>query len=398
MTNSPTIELPPTAGPPPPGPPPTHRRRWWIGWVAGLTACAVVLSLGLYFALRDNTTTPTAAGPSATPTPTAGAPTASPGATASSAPGNALSGPAHPAPDGRIALDVLKNTTLVIPPWPTDNMPGPSGPIKFTDGTAEVPAGTDFPSIRHMTIDQVLYGDVDRDGAEETIAAIGLYVQGGSQQLVAFDRDASGRIITLGAVVATTAALRAINVDNLGIASNGVITAQVGDYAACCGDATPTQHQWRSYSWTGRAFQQVGGPTAFPVNPAVTETAISAGDLAFGPATNGVRRGTLTVTVSYLYGAVPDRLSIGFETTPDIRRDGTAWPPVRTWFQGFAVDVGAPRAGGSITYTFAFSRTPVGDTSSGVAVTLFGSTRQGTQLSESNPLNNRASVNISTAG
>lgn len=400
MTNAPTIELPPTAGQPPTGPP-KHRRRRWTIWAAALSAFAVALSLSLYFVLRDNTAQPTAAGPSATPSPTASTPAAVPSnsasATASTVPSTAAS-PANPAPDGRIALDVLKNATLVIPPWPADNVPGPSGPIKFTNGVAEVPAGSDFPSIRHMTIDQVRYGDVDRDGAAETVAAIGLYVQGGSQQLVAFDRDASGRIVTLGSVLSTTGAVRSIDVNNFRVDSNGVITGQVGDYAACCGDRTPTQHQWRSYAWTGNAFRQVGGPTAFPVNPAVAETAIRTSDLVLGPATNGVRLGTLTVKVSYSYGAVPDHLSIGFTLTSDLRRDGTAWPPTRTWFQGFAVDVRTPAAGTSATYTFAFSQTPVSGTSPGGSITLFGSTRQGTQLSESNLFNNLASINVRTVG
>ena len=394
MTNSPTIELPPAAGQPPPGPPPRHHRPRWIAWAAALTAFALVLSLTLYLVLHDSTAQPAAAGPSTSPAPTAGAPavispSATPGTSASSA-------PAHPAPDGAIAADVLKNATLAIPPWPSDNMPGPSGRVTFTNGVAEVPAGLDFPSTRHMVIERVLYGDVDRDGAAETLAALGLYVQGGSQQLIAFDRDSAGRIITLGTVLSTTGPLRSFTTNTIRIETNGTITVQVGDYAGCCGDATPTLRQWRSYGWDGRTFRQVGGPSAFPVNPAVTETAISTGRLVLGPAINGTRHGTLTVTVSYLYGARPDHLSIGFEPA-NLQPDGTAWRHARPWFRGFAVDVPAPGAVGSATYTFAFSQTGTSGTGTGLSVSLFGSDKQDHQLSDANPLNNTTSVTVRTA-
>jgi hypothetical protein len=52
--------------------------------------------------------------------------------------------------------------------------------------------------------------------------------------------------------------------------------------------------QWRSYGWSGQGFGQVGGPSAFPVNPSVTETVLAAGELVLGPAIDGVRHGTLT--------------------------------------------------------------------------------------------------------
>ncbi len=396
MSHTPTIELPPAPPPLPAG----HRKRRRIALVAGAAALVLAVPPTLYLALHNESGHSAAAMPSVSLQPTVtGKPTvtatAAPTATPPTTPGTSTV-PAVPAPDGRIALATLKNATLDIPVWPKDNVPGLSGPVKFTDGKVYIPADAAYPAGRGMVIERIVYGDVDRDGAQETVAAIGAYIQGGSQQLIAFDRDRSGRIITLGTAAATTGPVRGIDESSFHVVANGVVSARVADYGGCCGDQTPVLWQWRSYGWNGQGFRQVGGPTAFPDNPRVTETSMVSGGLVLGPAVNGVRHGTLTVTVAYLYGTTPGHLSIRFYT--DLQRDGSAWPAVHPVANGFAVDVPTPRLGTTQTYTFAFSGP---ENSAGQNFLLFvnGGNKQDTALlSEANPYNSYLETTIRTSG
>ena len=399
MSHSPTIEMPPAAAPPPP---PGHRRTR-IALIAGAAALVLAVPPTLYFTLHSDSGGPVSATASAAASTTA---TSAPSVSPSAAPGTptAPATPAAPAPDGRIPAAVLNNATLNIPPWPADTgldgKPGLSGPVKFTNGGVTIPGDPTHLSVLHISIDHIVYGDVDRDGAQETVAAIFAGGQGGSRQLVAFDRDRAGRIITLGSVLATTGPIRQIAETTYQVQPNGVINARVGDYAGCCGDETPVLWQWRSYGWDGQRFHQVDGPTTFPVNPSVTETAVTAGDLAFGPATDGIRHGTLSVTVSYLSGAVPAHLSIVFYlgSPGSPQPDSQAWPPTHPAAGGgTAVDVPTPAPGVAKTYTFDFSR-PAGSTAASIDVYIYGFTAQGAQLSEKNWSNNGAIVMMRNLG
>lgn len=397
MTNLPTVELPPTAGQPPPRPPTKHGRRWWIGWMAGLIALAVAISLSLYFALRGDSAKPTATGPSTSPSATTSAPavilpSAVPSASASGNASHAPSATAKAAPDGRIPVDVLKNATLLIPRWPHDILA--SGSLKFTNGTYSDPSGDGAKSI---TILRIIYGDVDRDGATETVAAITGGLASGGEQLLAFDRNYAGQIITRAVVLSTIGPIRQFDTTNFSIASPGVVSVQVADYVGCCGDQTKPQWQWRSYGWNGNGFGQVAGPTAFPVNPQVTETALSTGDLALVRAADGTRHGTLTVTVRYRYGALPDHLMIVFNLTPDLQREGP-WPPGGVYYGSPAVNEPCPATGASATYTFAFSEKSVSGSTPQLGVQLLGVDKKGKSLSDADPFDNYASVNLRMVG
>jgi hypothetical protein len=341
-----------------------------------LITAVVVLVLGapvaVYFALRDGS-------PGAAPGP---APSTGPSISTSVAPSPSAPTTA-PAPDGRIPLDKLRNGTFTVPAWPTDNLTGTAGRLTFHDGQVLVPADDRFPFERTIYIGGVVYGDVDHDGASETIVELDCVVQGGSQQLVALDRDAAGNIVTMGIVVATTGEIRVIDSNGFRVTSDGVVEARLGDFQVCCGDETPQTWQVRGYGWNGRQFRQVSGPTAFPLNPAITDTSVTAGDLVLGPAVDGIRRGTLTVTVRHVRGTRPHHLVLTFFPAPGIERDGTAWPPVRIAGPTIAVDLPTPATGGSASYTFAFRRTV---TASGGEFTIQvnGATADGTILSESN--------------
>lgn len=389
MTDYPTVQLPPGLdGPPEPIAPPVRRRRGLhIMLIAVVAALVLAVPLVFYFALRGDSQKPETA-----PPPTVG-PTATVPATPTPAP---TATPRAPAPDGRISLAELKNATLDIPAWPADNLRGRSGPLTFVNGQVVSPPDAAFPYARYIVILATAYGDVDRDGAQETLAQIGCVIQGGSEQIVAFDRDAAGHIVTMGAVVATTGDLRTIDMSSVYVPSTGTIPVRVGDFQRCCGDQTPQLWQVRTYGWNGQEFRQVGGPTSFPVNPSVTETGVKSGELVFGPAVGGMRHGTLTVTVTYLRGARPDQLRLEFTTPVGIERDGASWPPIGTDNYGtFYVDLPTPALGGAAIYTFAFSR-PVSTTGGEFHVAVAGLTKQDVRLSESNPYNNGGAVTVRT--
>jgi hypothetical protein len=352
-----------------------------------MIAAAAVLVLAIplvVFAARgqlpwQQTNAPVTSSPTATPPPSAT--------------------PGGPAPDGRIPLAELKNATLDIPAWPTDNLTGLSGRLTFVEGEVISPVDAAFSFERHIIIFSAIYGDVDADGAQETIALIGCVVQGGSEQLVAFDRDAAGNIVTMGTVVATTGEVRYIDDSTALALDDGTVMVRVGDYQTCCGDPTPVQYQDRGYRWNGHEFGQVVGATSFPLNPSVTETGLAAGQLVFGPAVDGVRHGTMTVTVTYLRGATPDHLTLSFDLPNGVQREGSNWPPLRQASgTGFIIDLTTPLFSSSVAYTFAFSR-PANLSGGEVMLSLRAATAldrgenlwlAGRTLSESNPFNQSA--------
>jgi hypothetical protein len=389
MSDEPTLQFPPT-----PEPPESHRRTRRIAVLAALAALVLLLPIATYLLLRNGggqSTPPGSAMPSPTPPATAPA-TTSPPVTAS---------PSR-APDGRIPLDTLGNSTLTIPPWPADNVRGPSGRVRFHDGvhtiTRSDPADAHRPPTgTQLAILAVTYGDVDRDGADETVAEIGCLIEGGSKQLVAFDRNTSGRIITMGQVVATTGEIRDVRDGSARVGADGVITVRLGDYQGCCDDQTPQSWQDRGYRWHKGRFAQVNGPTRMTVNRYVTETSMATGELVLGPAVDGYRYGTLTVTIRHRWGTRPGHLVVEFYPSPGLERAGTAWPPVTTppTSPGFTVTVNPPAARGTITHTFAFRR-PATLTGGTLDLEVSGKTTTVTRLAEANPWNNGATATIRT--
>lgn len=401
MSDQPTLRFP-AMPEPPEGTPPTDRRRrgWLVALIAALAAVAILLPVGIYLALRrDNQAGPVGAAPSSPATSSAA--TSSPAPTS---PSNEPSATASRAPDGRIPLKILGNSTLTIPAWPADNIRGPSGSLRFRDGVHKIPQTPtpdthQPPNGMELVILATTYGDLDRDGAEETVAEIGCLIEGGSKQLLAFDRTTSGRIVTMGTVVATTGEIRDIRTGSARVSGNGVVTARLGDYQVCCGDETPQTWQDRGYRWYGGRFHQVSGPTRMNTNPYLTETALTTGELVLGPTVDGYRYGTLTVTVRHKWGTRPRQLTMWFYPGTGLERAGTAWPTVTTPPGGtaFTVTVTAPPARATATHTFAFRR-PATVSDGTLDVEVAGLTAAGSRLAESNPWNNWATATIRTAG
>ncbi|GAA2847583.1 hypothetical protein Acy02nite_03040 [Actinoplanes cyaneus] len=267
--------------------------------------------------------------------------------------------PAAP-PDGHISLAALREATLDVPPWPADNVQGPSGSLRFHDGAVPVdphPVADGRPPYGDaVLILSVTYGDVDHDGADETIVLFGCMIEGGSKQLVAYDRDRAGHIVSLGQVVATTGQIRDLRTDGAKVGPDGVVTAVVGDYQRCCADRTPQIWQTRGYALRDGRFTQVSGERQLPLNPHVTQMQVSAGQLVLGAPRGGYRTGTLDVTVSHVRGAHPSRVTILFYAPEGLERAGNKWPSVKAQADSFSVTEAAPAVGGNVTYRFAFRR------------------------------------------
>lgn len=350
-----------------PHPPDGRHRRWIPVVIAVLAALALALPVAVYLLMRHGDEP--AAGPAATTSssPTPSGSVASPSASTSpspSTPGATSSAP-RAAPDGRISLAVLREATINLPPWPSDNIRGPSGPVRLHNGEAllkdhPVPTGQ-APYGGHIVLLSAVYGDVDRDGADETMAGFLCGGQGGSEQLVALDRDRSGHIVTIGPVVSTTGAVRNIDYRATRVSGSGTVTVRVGDYQACCGDETPQVTQVRGYRLVNGRFVQVSGPTRMTLNPYVTETSITAGTLRLGPAADGYRYGTLEVTAKHVRGTHPDRMVLTFVLPDGLQPWGSGWSSTTGPGDTVSVTVKAPPAYGRTTYSLAFRR-PAGIT------------------------------------
>ncbi|WP_221328905.1 hypothetical protein [Actinoplanes sp. L3-i22] len=347
---------------------------------------AVSLPLGVYLLMRGPDSN--RAGPAQPP------PVASPSSPVPSVSGTGPS--TRPAaPDGHITLATLREATLYVPRWPADNTQGPSGRVRFHNGSAPVeqriPATGQPPYGSSVVILSVAYGDVDRDGADETVVELGCLNEGGSKQLVAYDRDRAGHIVAVGQVAATTGQVRDIRTGSARVAASGTVTALVGDYQRCCDDQTPQTWQTRGYALRHGRFEQVAGPTRMPVDPYVTECRITAGDLVLGPVTAGYRYGTLDVRVTHRWGVHTRQVTLWFYPPAGLERAGTGWPPVTVEPTSFSVTVPAPAAGGSADYTFAFRRAA---TAGGGELTVELATVP--QKSEAIPWNNGATAAIRT--
>jgi hypothetical protein len=366
-------------GPPPPGGPPGqgdegpgHRRSRWI-WllVAGVGALVLLVPLVTYALLGTGSDGEASAGssPPTQPVPTqpastVPAPTES-GATPSAKP---------KVPDGRIPMVVLRNATLDIPAWPPDALNGPSGRVKFADGQSEEQASTGY---RMYLADRLAYGDVDRDGAQETVIRVGFGGEGQSLQVLALDRDINRTIVTIGRVLATTGPIKVIDED-VAVTAGGQVRIRVGDFQACCGQDPIAQWQTRVYARRSGRFVQVGGPTAFPQNPRMTELSVAANDVVLGVPVKGVRHGALAVTVHAVKPVRPDHLRFVIALPDDVIREGVAWAGARVEAPGngyvqVVLDLPAPATGQSRTYTFGVGR--AADASGGNTISVFVSGR-----------------------
>jgi hypothetical protein len=280
----------------------TVHRRHRARMIAATTLAALVVAVPVvaYAASGDDSHGPPAVtGDSPSATSSEGATPPEP----SASPSGTVSAP----PDGRISRAVLNQATLVIPAWPKGfDADCPTGTVKFTDGKAGR-------GIQALLGDPV-YVDVDHDGAQETVVLVSCSPQGSDYQVVALDRDATGKVVTVGKVVGSAGSTGKEGSDIMTIwaieaGDNGQVRVDVGEYRPCCSAAQASQHQWRTYGWNGDRFTQTGGPTAFGPNPNVTDLSITADRLTMTRQGDGSWAGTLRVSIHNAAGfATPGRL------------------------------------------------------------------------------------------
>ncbi|WP_329107024.1 hypothetical protein OG792_02705 [Micromonospora sp. NBC_01699] len=292
----------------PPGPDAvrsTVRRRRRVA-TTGALALALVVIVGPvagYAALNRTSPSPTGPiatdGPTPSPTPsTSPTPSAGPSVSASATPG---------APDGRISRADLLRATVDLPAWRSG--PGcPANGARLTDRAVD-----DGDNVLVATA----YGDVDADGATETVALVTCLVgQGGPMQVVAFDRDDAGGIVTVGQVVRSDP--KAQWFTDIEVRANGVVRVEVADEAP--GGGWPleySQRQWRGYRWDGQVFGQSEGPRSFPDNPYGVNLTVTATDLVYrAPEGGGLRTGEVTLTLRNVGTVTAQRPRLEFDVRP----------------------------------------------------------------------------------
>ncbi|TNH23529.1 hypothetical protein FHG89_26910 [Micromonospora orduensis] len=283
------------------------------------------------------------------PTPSVSvAPTPSDPASPTPSPAATSGGPASTAPNGRFSRAQLLGATVTLPAWRA----GPGCPT-----SAVRISGDDREGVNWLIA--LEHGDVDGDGAVETVALVQCVLgTRGPMQVVAFDRDEEGKVVTLGRVVATT-------IDKpqwlfaLDVVDDGTVRVQVGDIAP--GGGWPgewSQRQWRGYRWKDLAFAQVSGPTSFGPNPHSADLAVTATALVLGTADDGSRTGTTTVRIRNKGAAAVPRVELRLNLPSTVRPDVDGWAPCtnepQDTSQPVTCGLGRIGAGAEVTLTLSF--------------------------------------------
>ncbi|MEU1750023.1 hypothetical protein [Micromonospora arida] len=291
-----------------------RRRRMTAVAVAAAAVVLVVAPVVANAALRGDrnplapaesvqpTTPPTSAPPTPTPTTPPSATTSTPNA-----------------PDGRISRAQLLATRVDLPNWPPGEMEG-----GCTTSKVRLKTDTTDTYVSMLTDDAFEHGDVDGDRAVETIAVVACrYGEASAKQVVAFDRDRDGHIVTLGRVVRTGDGfddIRAVEINR-----NGSVEVRVADIVPCCG--TPSylrREQVRTYRWDGQRFAQTDGPTAFGKDPRLTDLRMTmTHQLVDVPGADTRRKLTTVFTVTNA-GPV-DAAQVAFHSIEGGERAGGDW-------------------------------------------------------------------------
>jgi hypothetical protein len=290
----------------------TVRRRRRITTTAVVATAAVLVAAPVagYAAINRGAGPDPAPAGSSTPTPEQSTATPTPPPSASASP---------PPPSGRISRSELLATAVDLPPWQSN---APSSCTR-----ENVRLASESASLKPWLMDLV-YGDANADGAQETIATLGCSPGNfDMQQVVVFDRDASGRVVTLAQVVRT-------NRDGIGwiidvtAGGKGKVKARVGDIRPCCDvGEEQVQKQDRTYSWNGKGFAQTGGPTTFGERPDFRiDLRVTTSDLAFTPGTDGRSPGEISVTIRNNGPRESFNLAVSLDLAGlEVGREGSGW-------------------------------------------------------------------------
>ncbi|QGN46757.1 hypothetical protein ACN26Y_10890 [Micromonospora sp. WMMD558] len=365
-----------------------HRRA--AVTVAAAVALAVAVPVAAHATLDRRGGAPPV--PGETPAPTSSAPGPSPIAPT---PTPSTAGPPLGPPDGRITRPQLLAAKLSLPAWRA----GPGCPTEGIRLTADAREETN-------TLLALDHGDADGDGAPETVALVQCVLgTGGPMQVVAFDRDERGEIVTVGQVTRTVRSGPQW-ILGLEVTGAGVVRVEVADLAP--GGGWPldwSQRQWRGYRWTGDRFTQVAGPTSFGPNPHLSEAPAERADASITtPATatlirqdDGSFLGRLTVTVRWNGDAAHEYLYVEAINLPKgVVIRGVEPPDLPSFHTWFTVPGGAFRKGEERTVDVLLRAEP-GTAPGALGVTTVQvATRQGGELvADAHPTDNTASFSMS---
>ena len=229
-----------------------QRRRRQLSALAAAAAVAaivgaVTVSTGLNPAPTDRSAdgrpTVTAPGPPSLPPSASQTPSSSPSSPSATRP---------PAPARQIDL---RNATVTIGPLERAQCPG--GVLTFRDGSSSDTAGC----LWRLGDGPRRYASVDGVTGEEVVTTLraGHPAHEFVSAVVALRPTGAGELDSIGYVFVAEHAYQWV--DGVSV-SDGVIAVTIADTSAEPGHP---QRQTRYYQWTGGGFQQVGGPTSFPV-------------------------------------------------------------------------------------------------------------------------------------
>lgn len=269
----------------------THRRKVRAGALGLLAAILVAAPVAAYATITgESNGPPVTPADSAGPSPTRDVtPSVTPSATTAGAPAG---------PDGRISIAQLNAGKVTLPAW------GPRG----TPSVGQVCATGRVQLVKEDSRDftvfvrKVVHTNLDADSSLET-AALVYCVTGevNTGQVVVFDRDATGKIVTLGQVLKSTDTMNGIW--DITVGPQGELNVDVSNIVACC--ATPKAtvvHQIRTFAWTGTRIAQTGGPTYFLKDDKAVDLGATFKESTWGPTVqvsgpDGVKRPYRTLTV-----------------------------------------------------------------------------------------------------
>ncbi|MEH1012078.1 hypothetical protein V6U90_02975 [Micromonospora sp. CPCC 206060] len=299
-----------------------QRRRTALATTSALAVALVVSPLVGYAANRGEGRPPSVPAGSIGPT---GSPSTRPPETPP--PRSTTPGTPSSVPDGRISRGQLLAARVDLPAW----RPGPGCPA----GRGVRLTGEPVHDGDNVLV-AVDHTDLDGDGSPETVALVRCIIgQGGPAQVVAFDRDRGGRIVTVGQVFRTERWSGPADVAGhdpewllaLDARPDGSVRIEMADIAPGGGWRLEwSQRQWRTYRWNGQRFTQTGGPTTFASNPRLRNVGVHATDLTWGAArTDGTRSGTTTVTIRN-HGDRPfDGIRLVMRVQPGLYAQGDGW-------------------------------------------------------------------------
>lgn len=189
-----------------------------------------------------------------------------------------------------------------------------------THVTTELPSDAPYLDVFAY---EAIHTNLDDDSGLETAVLVECRMSGKPvSQVVGYDIGAAGEPVSLGTVV------NPLNPGHISGLSRriggGVIVTVMYSHDYSPDNPEPPK---REFAWDGKGFRQVGGPTAFPER-GLGDLSVTAGPLVLHPLDNGVRTGSITVTVRY-EGASPTpflRIDLGMDAllTVGDRADGNA--------------------------------------------------------------------------